>query len=90
MPSLQHIDALAPDAHVSADILDQTRDQALHVLDGALHVVYGTSETVLSPGQSLQLGAGLNRRIWNAGADTVRFVVDGRAWPAGPKFIVAA
>ena len=90
MPSLQQIDALAPDAHVTADCLDPSRDQALHVLDGALHVVYGTSEAILGQGESLTIGAGCNRRIWNAGADTVRFVVEGRCCPPGSRFIVAA
>ena len=85
-----HIDELAPDAHVSADCLDPAAEQALHVLDGVLYVVHGENETVLTPGDSLTIHAGDPRRIWNAGDETVRVVVQGRSCAATESLSHAA
>lgn len=77
--NIPHIDELAPDEHVSPDCLEPAKEQALHVLDGVLYVVHGENETVLTPGDSLTIHAGDPRRIWNAGDETVRVVVQGRS-----------
>jgi uncharacterized cupin superfamily protein len=82
------ISQLDPGERVSADCLAGDREQTLRVLDGILYVVHGENETVLTPGDSVTLDAGVESKIWNAGDEVAR--VERRGPAAAPALRLAA
>jgi hypothetical protein len=76
------IHALEPDEPLRADRLDPARDQLICVEDGIVYVALEHDEHdehVLTFGDSVVIRAGEQRRVWNAGDETARFVVAERA-----------
>jgi quercetin dioxygenase-like cupin family protein len=69
------IHELEPDERLRADRLDPARDQLICVEDGIVYVALEDDEHVLTFGDSVVIGAGEQRRVWNAGDETARFVV---------------
>ena len=83
-----NINQLAPGERVSKECLDGEGEQTLRVLDGVLYVVHGENETVLTPGDSITVEPGVERKIWNAGDEVVR--VERRGPAAAPALRLAA
>jgi len=50
-------------------VIDPSRSQLLRVIDGIVFVRGDDDDAVLTPGDSIVLGAGRPNRVWNAGDD---------------------
>jgi quercetin dioxygenase-like cupin family protein len=83
MTSLPHIHTeLAPGDPL---LTDRSRSQLLRVVDGIVYVRGEDDDTVLTPGDSISLSAGDQRRIWNAGDETARVFLSETAEAELPK-----
>lgn len=65
------IEQLAPDERLHTDL---TQDATIAVVEGAFYAVVGDDEQVLTPGDQLDIPAGMPRSIWNAGDEPARAI----------------
>ena len=57
---------------------DRSRSQLLRVIDGIVFVRGDDDDTVLTPGDSIELNAGQARRVWNAGDEDAHVMLVAR------------
>jgi quercetin dioxygenase-like cupin family protein len=64
----------APDGPRAPERVQPRLETVVHVVEGVVYLVAGDDETVLTPGDSATIPAGVPFRRWNAGDDDARFV----------------
>jgi mannose-6-phosphate isomerase-like protein (cupin superfamily) len=70
-PVSLNIEQLAPDARLDTD---PSQDATVAVVEGVLYAVVGDDEQVLTPGDQIEIPAGMPRSIWNAGDEPARAI----------------
>jgi uncharacterized cupin superfamily protein len=70
-PVSLNIEQLAPDQRLHTDL---SQDATIAVIEGVLYAVVGDHEQALTPGDQIDIPAGMPRSIWNAGDEPARAV----------------
>ena len=70
-PVSLNIEQLAPDERLRTDL---TQDSTIAVVEGVFYAVVGDDEQVLTPGDQVDVPAGVPRSIWNAGDEPARAI----------------
>jgi uncharacterized cupin superfamily protein len=70
-PVSLNIEQLAPDQRLHTDL---SQDATIAVIEGVFYAVVGDHEQALTPGDQIDIPAGMPRSIWNAGDEPARAV----------------
>jgi mannose-6-phosphate isomerase-like protein (cupin superfamily) len=65
------IEQLGPDERLHTDL---KQNSTIAVVEGVFYAVVGDDEQVLTPGDQIDIPAGMPRSIWNAGDEPARAV----------------